>query len=105
MVSEAAKKRRTEERRESERKKSTSIRFSDKERQIIIEKAQTKGMNFSKYVQHMAVHGDEGLSPAAKVKIQNVVNIAREIGEHGDPEQVKVLQKKLQKEANDIWRM
>lgn len=101
MISQATKRQRTEERRKAERKKSTSIRFSDKERQIINEKAQTKGMNFSKYVQYMAVHGDEGLSPAAKVKIQNVVNIAREIGEHGDPEQVKV----LQKEANDIWRM
>ncbi len=105
MISQAKKRQRTEERREAERKKSTSIRFSDNDRHIIHEKAQAKGMNFSKYVQHMAVHGDEGLSPAVKAKIQNVANIAREIGQNADPEQVRTLQKKLQKEANKLWKM
>ena len=93
MMSEAAKRQRTEERREAERKKSTSIRFSDNDRHIIHEKAQAKGMNFSKYVQHMAVHGDEGLPPAVKAKIQNVVNIACEIANSENSEQAEKLRK------------
>lgn len=66
MKSQAEKRKRTQARKEAARKDSTSIRFSENDKAVIRDKAAGKDMQFSEYVRHMAVHGDEGLSPAKK---------------------------------------
>ncbi len=85
---------------EHEQKKTTSIRLSDDEKKIVKEKAAAKGMQFASYIEFMALHGVEGISPETLVKIQNILNGAVEAVIHMDKS--KVLE--LKQEANELWQ-
>ena len=99
MKSQAEKRKRTQERKDAARKDSTSIRFSENDKKIIRDKAAVKDMQFSEFVRLMAVHGDDGLSPAKKVFLQNFANEACEAVEESAPEKSKSIKRK----AEEIW--
>ena len=101
MMSQDEKRKRTQERKEAAKKDSTSIRFSDPERDIITQKAKEKGVCFSEYVRDCSLHGGDPLSPSDKIRIQNVVNDAYEIIKTSDPKKAK----ELEKEMSYLWTM
>ena len=101
MLNKEERRKRTQERKEAAKKDSTSIRFSDPERDIITKKAKEKGVCFSEYVRDCSLHGGDPLSPSDKMRIQNIVNNAYEIIKASDPEKAK----ELEKEMSDIWTM
>ena len=101
MMNQKEKEKRTNVRKGSAVKDSTSIRFSENEKKIITEKAVEKGKHFSEYVRDCALHGDQALTPYQKAKIQNVINTAVDTIMETDPEKAET----MRKEMLDVWTM
>lgn len=57
-----------------------SIKLSQNQLDIIMQKAAERNMSFSEYVVDRAVHGDS-MSPAIAVKVQTIMNITEDIAE------------------------
>lgn len=87
--------------KESEKKVPTAIRLSPNERRIVEEKAKTMEMSVTGYIRHMAVHGDENITPNVMVKIQNLVNHAHDVAKQINPDEAL----SLEEEANEIWSL
>ena len=63
---------------EKEKKNITkSIKVSQNQYDIIMQKAAEKNMNFSEYVVDCAVHGNQGITPQIAVKVQEIANTVR----------------------------
>ena len=61
-----------------------SVKISPNQLAVIEQKAKEKGMNFSEYMIASAVHGSDGMTPVMAVKIQELVNIVRDIADNLD---------------------
>lgn len=67
-------------RSENEKKSVTkSIKMSPQQEQQIREQADRKGMNFSEYMLDCALHSNQGITPYMAVKMQEIVNIVKDI--------------------------
>ena len=72
-------------RNEKEKKSITkSIKMSPQQEQQIMEQAEQKGMNFSEYMLDCALHGNQGITPYMAVKMQEMVNIVKDIADSLD---------------------
>ncbi len=76
-----------------------SIRLSPKELTIVEQKAAAKEMKTTTYIEYAAVHGCDGVTPATKIRVQNIVNHAADALEQYAPEEAS----KIRKEGNAIW--
>ena len=85
--------------RAKEVKETTSIRISSSEKAVIEKKANAKGMTTSSYIAFAAVHGCEGVTPAIKVRYQNVINQLADALKPFAPEKAK----HSRLEAETIW--
>lgn len=72
-------------RNENEKKSVTkSIKMSPQQEQQIREEADKKGMNFSEYMLDCALHNNQGITPHMAVKMQEMVNIVKDIADSLD---------------------
>ena len=85
--------------RADESTKPISVRLNSHEQAIVAEKAAAKGMKPSTYMGYAAVHGYDEISPAEKVRFQNIINHAADALEQYDPEKAE----KLRTEGDSIW--
>ena len=70
---------------EKEKKNITkSIKVSQNQYDIIMQKAAEKNMNFSEYVVDCAVHGNQGITPQIAVKVQEIANTVTDLAERLD---------------------
>ncbi len=56
-----------------------SVKLSPNQLAVIEQKADEKGMKFSEYMVDCALHGNQGVTPLAAVKMQEMVNMVIEI--------------------------
>ena len=99
MKTKAQKQQELAKKREDESKKTTSIRLNSNDRAIVKQKAAAKGMAPTAYIAYVSVHGCDGISPAEKVRFQNVINHAADALEQFAPEEAQ----KIRMEGNAIW--
>ena len=67
---------------EKEKKNITkSVKLSQNQYDIIMQKATEKHMNFSEYMIDCAVHGNNSLTPQIAVKVQSIANTALDLAE------------------------
>lgn len=85
--------------RADESTKPISVRLNRHEQAIVAEKAAAKGMKPSTYMGYVSVHGCDGISPAEKVRFQNVINHAADALKAFAPEEAQ----KIRMEGNAIW--
>ena len=85
--------------RADESTKPISVRLNSHEQAIVAEKAAAKGMKPSTYMGFAAVHGCDGITPAEKVRFQNIINHAADALEQYDSEKAA----KLRREGDAIW--
>ena len=85
--------------RAEEVKETKSIRLNHHDLAIMEKKAAAKGMKTSTYIAYAAVQGGEGVTPAIKVSLQNIINHAADALEHFAPEEAQ----KIRMEGNAIW--
>lgn len=72
-------------RNENEKKSVTkSIKMSPQQEQQIREQADKKDMNFSEYMLDCALHGNQGITPYMAVKMQEMINIVKDIADSLD---------------------
>lgn len=76
-----------------------SVRLNSREEAIVTRKATAKGMKPSTYMGYVSVHGCDGISPAEKVRFQNVINHAADALEAFAPEEAS----KIRMEGDAIW--
>lgn len=89
-------------RNENEKKSVTkSIKMSPQQEQQIREQADKKGMNFSEYMLDCAVHGNQGITPYMAVKMQEMVNIVKDIADNLD-ERDYIRREELRQKACDF---
>lgn len=70
---------------ENEKKSLTkSIKMSPQQEQQIMKQAEQKGMNFSEYMLNCALHGNHGVTPYMAVKMQEMMNIVKDIVDNLD---------------------
>lgn len=87
---------------ENEKKSLTkSIKMSSLQEQQIKEQAEKKGMNFSEYMLDCALHNNQGVTPYIAVKIQEMVNIVKDIADSLD-EKDYILKEELKQKAHDF---
>lgn len=85
--------------RADESTKPISVRLNSHEQAIVAEKAAAKGMKPSTYMGFAAVHGCDGITPAEKVRFQNIINHAADALEQYDSEKAA----KIRMEGDSIW--
>ena len=89
-------------RNENEKKSVTkSIKMSPQQEQQIREQADKKGMNFSEYMLDCALHGNQGITPYMAVKMQEMVNIVKDIADNLD-ERDYIRREELRQKAYDF---
>ena len=76
-----------------------SVRLSPNELAIVEKKAAAKGMKPTLYIARAAVHGCEGVTPATKIRVQNIINHAADALEQFAPDEAE----QIRKEGNAIW--
>ena len=87
---------------ENEKKSVTkSIKMSPQQEQQIREQAEKKNMNFSEYMLDCALHGNHGITPYMAVKMQEMVNIVKNIADSLD-ERDYILKEELRQKAYDF---
>ena len=70
---------------ENEKKSITkSIKMSPQQEKQIREQAEKKNMNFSEYMLDCALHNNQGITPHMAVKMQEIVNIVKDIADSLD---------------------
>lgn len=99
MKPKAQKQQELAKKRTEETTRPISVRLNSREEAIVAEKAATKGMKPSTYMGYVAVHGCDGISPAEKVRFQNVINRAADALEAFAPEKAA----KIRMEGDAIW--
>lgn len=86
---------------ENEKKSVTkSIKMSPQQEKQIREEADKKGMNFSEYMLDCALHG-KGITPYMTVKMQEMVNIVKNIADSLD-ERDYIRREELRKKTHDF---
>ena len=87
---------------ENEKKSITkSVKMSSLQEQQIREQAEKKNMNFSEYMLDCALYGNHGLTPYIAVKMQEMVNIVKDIADSLD-ERDYICREELRQKANDF---
>lgn len=85
---------------ENEKKSITkSIKMSPQQEKQIREQAEKKNMNFSEYMLDCALHGNQGITPYMAVKMQEMVNIVKDIADSLD-ERDYICREELRQKAN-----
>lgn len=85
---------------ENEKKSVTkSIKMSPQQEQQIMKQAEQKGMKFSEYMLDCALHSNQVFSPYMAVKMQEMVNIVKDIADSID-EKDYVRREQLRQKAN-----
>ena len=85
--------------RAEEVKETKSIRLNRHDLAIVEKKAAAKDMKTSTYIAYAAVQGCDGVTPAIKVSVQNIINHAADALEQFAPEEAQ----KIRMEGNSIW--
>ena len=89
-------------RNENEKKSVTkSIKMSPQQEQQIREQADKKGMNFSEYMLDCALHGNQGITPYMAVKMQEMINIVKDIADSLD-ERDYIHKEELRQKGHDF---
>lgn len=87
---------------ENEKKSITkSVKISPNQERIIMKQAEKKGMNFSEYMLDCALHGNQGITPYMAVKMQEMLNIVKDIADSLD-EKDYILKEELRHKAHDF---
>lgn len=87
---------------ENEKKSITkSIKMSSLQEQQIKELAEKKNMNFSEYMLDCALHNNQGITPHMAVKMQEIVNIVKDIADSLD-ERDYIRREELRQKAYDF---
>lgn len=87
---------------ENEKKSLTkSIKMSSLQEQQIKKQAEEKGMNFSEYMLDCALHNNQGVTPYMAVKMQEMVNIVKDIADSLD-ERDYIRKEELRQKAHDF---
>lgn len=87
---------------EKEKKSLTkSIKMSSLQEQQIKKQAEEKGMNFSEYMLDCALHNNQGVTPYMAVKMQEMVNIVKDIAESLDVRDY-IRKEELRQKAHDF---
>lgn len=87
---------------ENEKKSITkSVKMSPLQEQQIKEQAEKKCMNFSEYMLDCALHSNQGITPYMAVKMQEMVNIVKDIADSLD-ERDYICREELRQKANDF---
>ncbi|HOO05454.1 MAG TPA: hypothetical protein PLH83_03010 [Ruminococcus sp.] len=87
---------------ENEKKSVTkSIKMSPLQEQQIREQAEKKGMKFSEYMLDCTLHSNYGVTPYMAVKMQEMVNIVKDIANNLD-ERDYVCREELRQKAHDF---
>lgn len=87
---------------EDEKKSITkSIKMSSLQEHQIREQAERKGMNFSEYMLDCALHNNQSITPYMAVKMQEMVNIVKDITDSLD-ERDYIRKEELRQKANDF---
>lgn len=90
---------------ENEKKSVTkSIKMSPQQEKQIRDEADKKGMNFSEYMLDCALHGNQGITPYMTVKMQEMVNIVKNIADSLD-ERDYIRREELRQKAHDFERL
>ena len=79
----------------------TSVRLSEKQREEIQRKADMHHMTMGSFMVYSAMNANSGFDPVVAVRMQNILNIARELARKHQPE----LLDEIQKEEAAIWFM
>ncbi|MBO5612554.1 MAG: hypothetical protein J5918_08165 [Prevotella sp.] len=93
---------------EKEKKNITkSVKVSQNQYDIIMQKASEKHMNFSKYVVDCAVHGNNVITPQIAVKVQEIANTALDLADRLSYEEYDAKDRLYQqsKELNDLFHV
>ena len=89
-------------RNENEKKSITkSVKMSSLQEQQIKEQAEKKGMNFSEYMLDCALHNNQGITPYMAVKMQEMVNIVKDIADSLD-EKDYIRKEELRQKVHDF---
>lgn len=92
-------------RSESEKKSIVkSIKLSPSQIKQIEEKANEKNMAFSGYMVDCALHGSQGITPQIAVKMQELVNMVREIDYNIDSNDY-IRKEELRQKADDLCEL
>ena len=87
---------------ENEKKSITkSVKMSSLQEQQIKKQAEEKGMNFSEYMLDCALHNNQGVTPYMAVKMQEMVNIVKDIADSLD-ERDYICKEELRQKAHDF---
>lgn len=87
---------------ENEKKSITkSIKMSPQQEEQIKEQAEKKNMNFSEYMLDCVLYGNHGITPYIAVKMQEMVNIVKDIADSLD-ERDYICREELRQKANDF---
>lgn len=78
-----------------------SIKMSSLQEQQIKKQAEEKGMNFSEYMLDCALHSNQGITPYMAVKMQEMVNIMKDIADSLD-ERDYIRREELRQKAYDF---
>lgn len=79
----------------------TSVRLSEKQCEEIQRKADMHNMTRGSFMVYSAMNANSGFDPVVAVRMQNILNIARELARKHQPE----LLDEIQKEEAAIWFM
>lgn len=87
---------------EKEKKSITkSVKMSPLQLQKIEEQAEKKNMNFSEYMIDCALHSNQRVTPYIAVKMQEIVNIVKDIADSLD-EKEYIRREELRQKAHDF---
>lgn len=87
---------------EKEKKSLTkSIKMSSLQEQQIKEQAEQKGMNFSEYMLDCALHNNYGITPLMAVRLQEMINIVKDIADNLDTSEY-IHKEELKQKAHDF---
>lgn len=78
-----------------------SIKMSSLQEQQIKEQSEKKGMNFSEYMLDCALHNNQGVTPYMAVKMQEMVNIVKDIVDSLD-ERDYIRKEELRQKTHDF---
>ena len=93
---------------EKEKKNITkSVKVSQNQHDIIMQKSSEKHMNFSEYVVDCAVHGNNVITPQIAVKVQEIANTALDLADRLSYEEYDAKDRLYQqsKELNDLFHV
>lgn len=78
-----------------------SIKMSPQQEQQIMKQAEQKGMNFSEYMLDCTLHNNHGITPYMAVKMQEMVNIVKDIADSLDKKD-SIRKEELRQKAYDF---